>query len=265
MGVISGMGGSVNGQNTVRQWQINHSAANQEFRASNTLKGTGRKGGYVDWTGSFTFYGAKPSVMPGEDFTFEGYGAAKASGEAIVESIQIEAPIEDGGIIHGTVNFAANGELTLDAGTAVDDSDPVTVSAVAAGAKLDNTPVADVRSWSLTISAANKPYRSSSTAGQTKRLAGPIDATASINVYTDALSSLPAVKTLAEVALGIDAVDAWDLKWMMVSSVEPTIDPESGDPVGATINLEFSGFDAAGVTGSITAPGEEAAFWPAAA
>lgn len=264
MGVISGMGGSVDGHNTVRQWQVNETSDNQDYRASNTRKGTGRTAGRKDWSGSFTFYGSDPGVFPAATFTFKGLGAEQATGPAIVDSIEINFPIEEGGIINGTVNFSGNGALVREAGTGDDTSVPDPPSAIGAKAEFNTTEIADVRSATLNITAGNSEYGSSSTEGWTKRVPGAIDATATVEVYTDALSGLPAQGAVGVLDLFVDATDSWELEWMMVAGVEPTIDAESGDPVGATINYEFTGFNG-GEVGGITRPGELTASWPEAA
>lgn len=260
MGVASGFGGTVNGEQTVRSWSIQESAESQAFGASNTAQATGRKTGHKDWSGSFNVYGHTPSVMPGDTFTFTGWGPQGKTGQAIVDSIEVNWDIEGGGIIEATVNFSGNGALSDTTTQISDGSTPDPPSAVGTKAELDTTELDDVRSMSLTITADNHAYTSSSTGGWTKRLAGRLDASGSIDFYSDDLTGLPESGTFKQIALYVDATQKWDLKWGHIDSIEPDVNIESGEPVGVTLNFSFSGFNG-GQQGSIEKPGGNA-IWP---
>ena len=203
MGVISGLLGIVDVgtdiPHTVGEWSVSHSADVQEYSASNTKAGKARVTGNRDWSGQYRAYGHTPAVMPGSTFSFIGsFTSARttgASGEAICEQVEITWDIEAGTIIQHTCSFASNGALTIgtvsDPGldTVVPDEVPSSI-----GTKVQIAPVAaspsfvelpDVRTITLTITRANASYVSSSTAGETKRVAGVWDFVCAIGIYTD--------------------------------------------------------------------------------
>ena len=263
MGIKTGLGGSVDGQHTVRNWQVTETSENKDYGASNTRKGTGRKAGPKDWSGSFEAYRSSVTLMPGDKFNFTGHGIEEVSGPAIVDSIEVSCPIEDGDPISLTVNFSGDGELTKQAGTGDDETVPDPPSAIGCKIEIGATPVevSDVRSWSLTMSADNKEYRSSSTGGWTKREAGRLDIEGSYEVYADDSTDLPDTGSFTPILLYVGATDHYEIKWAAISQVEPSVDAETGDIVGATISWEWSGF-LEGDAGEVKLPGVAEAVWP---
>lgn len=99
----------------------------------------------------------------------------------------------------------------------------------------------DVRTWSLDKTHESKPYNSSSTSGQTRRLKGNKDWTATVSVYADSNGEV----TINEgdyVALEL-YTDADDLysgnAW--VDGVAVEVDIEGSEVVGAELTLSGDG------------------------
>ena len=267
MAVLSGIAGAVDGINTARTWTITHSADSQAFVASNTLEGTIVLDGNLDWSGSYTAYGHTPVRMPQDSFTFTGSidGTNGAAGEAICDSVEIVNDIEPGALIAHTVNFSRNGALTLGASVAVDVTTPDVPTSIGTDVQVGTavaapvyTPLTDVRGWTLTITADNKPYVSSDTAGGNLRLPGNISATISVPVFEDDFADLEAVNTHSYIRLYVTATTYWDIgfvQWGEASDL--MVDVEGAEVIGAVLNGQWSGFalvDAAQAKGYIKKP-----------
>lgn len=275
MSVISGIGGVVNGASAVRVWTISSTADIQAAVASNTKAGTVLADGNEDWTGNYTAYGATPASMPGEALAFTGTidGTNGATGTAIVDSVEIVVDIEAGAIIGHTVNFSGNGALTLGAAVATDTTDACMPSSIGCKVELGSmiavpvwTAIDDVRTVTLTITADNQSYVSSSTSGGVRRTAGNISAAVAITVYTDDFAGLPAVNDENRCRIYVDATTYWLVEFIKFGEASDlAVDREGAAVVGATLNAQFTGFaDIAGTCteGEITDPAS-ATFWPA--
>lgn len=266
MGVRSGTGGAVNGANTVRAWNITETSEIKEYRASNTVGGTGRKATIRDWSGSFTFYGATPSVMPGETFTFSGFPGSGSTngvtGPAIVDSIEISWNQEDGSILEGTVNFSGNGAMSKATVSVTDSSVPNPPCSTSLVLNWGGSEFADVRSMSLTITANNKEYASSSTGGWKKRKAGSIDANGSFSFYHDDITAIPDAGDTEILKLYTTDSAFWEIKWAQVADDGVEVDIEGDELNGGSVNWNLNGFEG-GVAGYIKKP-DTNTFWPAA-
>jgi len=276
MGTISGIGGAVDGVNTVRTWTISSSADLQSFAASNTAGATGRAIGNKDWSGSYTAYGPQPVKMPGEKFTFTGSidGTNGATGDAIVDSVEISIDIEGGGIIAHTVSFSSDGELSLGAAVAVDATVPAPYTSIgckvelaAVAAEPQYGELANVRTVTLSFSAENPSYIDSSTAGQTKRHVGNIDLEVSIGVYVDDFADLPALNTVQSAKIYVSDTEYWEISWLMFGEASDlTVDREGAAIVGASLNAGLVVSQLIGevqTLGEINTPDLET-WWPAA-
>lgn len=280
MGVVSGAGGAVNGQACVRNWSVNFTPNPVSYVCSASQGGTGRVTGNTDWSGSYDAYGEEPAVMPAETFQFKGsingtVGVDSGATGAMVDQVEITWDIEGGGIISHTVNFSSNGALTWGASVAADASVPDPLPANVGVIKIDDpgaaefsgseTTFTDVRSITLTISAGNQSYVSSSTAGVTKRVAGNIDATISFDVYFDDPTDLPTAQEVKAIRLYTTATEYWELRWVMFGEIGGVdVNIETADIVGATVNAGMNGHTSIGgtpTTGSIKTPAA-ATFWP---
>lgn len=274
MGVISGIGGVVNGVSEMQNWEVSSKAALADFVSSSTKGGTGRTIGVTDWSGSYNALGALPVSMPGEALSFTGSieGTKGVTGTAIVNDVEITWDIEGGKPIKHAVNFSANGALSIGAAVATD----VTVSnaPTSIGMKVELgtlvaspvwTELADVRTITLKISAKNQSYADSSSAGGTKRVKGPIDFSLAIAVYTDETLVIPTPNTIKAVRLYTAAAAYWELLWAMFQDASGIqVDRETAKIVGCTLNASMCAttlISATPTAGSIKKPGG-ATFWP---
>lgn len=273
MAVLSGIGGAVDGVETMRTWTVNHSADLQAIVASNTDQGTIVLDGNTDWTGSYTSYGHTPVRMPQDGFTFTGSidETNGATGTAICDSIEIVNDIETGAVIAHTVNFSANGALSLGAAAAADASTPDPPTSIGTDVQVGTavgvpvwTALTDVRGWTLTLTADNQNYVSSDTSGGNLRLAGNISGTIAVPVYEDDFADLPTVNSHSYIRLYVTATTYWDIgfvQWGEASDL--MVDREAAAVIGATLNGQWTGWasvDAASTKGYIKDP-STAAWW----
>ena len=253
MAIKTGINAAINGVSTARGWQVTYNAATQKGVASNTKGGPARAAGNTDWKGSYTAYGHTPSVWVGEKFTFLGSedGAVGVSGAAIVDTISMTIDIEGGTIIGYTVNFSANGALTLNAAAVVADATlPTIYSAVQRKVQIKATSegaafadIDDVRTVTLNFSAENKSYVSSSTAGATKREAGNIEATISISIYESSLDAVILPNSIYSVRVFVEAAAYWDISYMMFGEASNiNVAREGAEVISYTANGAFTGY-----------------------
>ena len=257
MGVLSGALGAVNGQHTLRDWNISSSEDLQAFVASNTLGGTGRRAGVKDWRGGFNLYQSGNTgqslgaVKPGTAFTFTGSmdNIKGVVGPAMVSQLQVTIDIEGGRIIMAQVSFEGNGTLVKGPAVAADATIPNPDSSMGCKVQLGTvvaapvfTELTHVRTVTLTFSSALQAYSDSSTAGFTLRKAGPLDAQVSISVYPDGdLSLLPQEGDIKALKVFIDADDFWLLNWVRFGEMsDVTVSRETHAVIGATLNAGWS-------------------------
>jgi hypothetical protein len=265
MGVVSGIGGVVDSVPCVRNWSINSTADLQAGVCSASQGGTFRVAGNKDWTGSYDAYGHTPAAMPGEAFSFTGSidGSLGASGTAIVDQVVITIDIEAGAIISHVVNFSANGALTFGAAVATDATAASPISAIGCLVKVSDVTETDVRTVTVTITAANTAYVSSDTAGQVQRKAGNIDANVSFTIYNDNMINPPQPNTTATLKVYVTATTFWEFDWVMFGDLTGiTVDREGAAILGATVNAFMCGYSG-GAAGYIKKP-DTTTFWPAA-
>lgn len=278
MSIRSGKHGVVNGQSTIRNWNINDDANNPRYIASNTRKGAARRNGINSWAGAFNGYGHTPAVMPGEIFAFVGYTAPdddvsgageKATGNAIVDSLVVNWNYAGGEVINHTVNFSGHLGLTWASGTAVSDvTDPELhpLCDVIWEYSLNGTDffeITDLVSAALTLTSENLSYVNSSTGCNTGRKAGNLDWTLAL-VQQDVVRGAYAFDKGDDLVLRgyVDDTDFWLLKWGKVKNFSNiTVDIETGAIIQRTINIEMNGFTSA--IGQIRKPGAVSDWWPA--
>lgn len=287
MGIHSGKFGVLDGVSTVRNWAINDSMSPQEYVASNTLFGKGRRTGPEEWNGSYGHYGHTPEVMPGELFSFLGYTAPNDDvtgagltyeGQAVVENVQLSWNWGAAEILGLVTNY--KGHLALTINPTGDEQHDVTIPTVyqPAGTRIEystdgNTFVEleNLLSAQLTISCTLLEYLNSSTAVAGRlwkgQKSGIIDWNASIVQQDNQRSSFDKGDSLVWRFYVTDVL-YWELKWGKVGEFTGlTVDRETGAIMQQTINVAMDGFDpAAGdytaATGHVLKPGGDQ-FWPA--
>ncbi|HAI11076.1 MAG TPA: hypothetical protein DCM28_05185 [Phycisphaerales bacterium] len=263
----TGMGGTVDGANTVRTWSTSETEENKPYNASNTLGGTGQLGGIKDWSGSYTQYGHTPTHFPGDTITFVGFdGANKTTGSAIISQVEITANQESGDIESITVTLAGNGALTHTTGTITDSTLPNPPSSLSLKVELAETDtfteLDDVRSWTLTIACDLKEYASSSTSGWKKRKAGNITASGSISFYNQDVRTAPDIGDVRKLRLYVTSTLFYLIHWARFGEGAYETSIEGAELASGTANWNWSGFNA-GVAGTITKP-DTTEWWPAA-
>lgn len=239
-----------------RKWSVSTKNDLQGYSASNTAGGMGRLAGNDDFSGSYDAYGHTPAVKPGDMFTFHGSmdGVDGVSGPCIVDSVTINWDIEGGKPISHSVDFSANGALTLGAEAAVADASvpnpPTSIGTLLKFITVETASpatvtLADLRTMALKISRANPEYRSSSTSGHTKRVAGVFDCELSCSFYIGDpdFSDIPTIGTIFQIKAYVDATTFWDIKWMRLASQDGLdVDREGGGVVGASLAFMLAGY-----------------------
>lgn len=255
MTVATGCGGSVGGESQIREWTVNWQNSPATYNASNTGCAMSRLPGVADWSGSYNFFGVEPALVPGESFTFQGYDSTHLlSGPAICQSLSINIDIEGGGIISGSVAFAADGALAASKASSPDKGAVSVYSSIGCKITVDGTEVSDARTGTFTVTRNNPSYSSSSTAGQTKRLSGVLDASGSYTIFQSDFTALPEEGDVIEVVYYVNATDAWTFSKVIVTSVTPAVQIETAAVVGATVNWAWTAFWPDGTQGSIQTP-----------
>ncbi|KKN77776.1 hypothetical protein LCGC14_0357500 [marine sediment metagenome] len=279
MTILSGILGVVEGKSAVAKWNVSHTADLQEIVASNTQGMTVTLKGNKDWTGSYEAYGAELTSLPGQSLAFAGSidGTVGVQGDVIIDNIVVTFNIEGGLPIKYVVNFSANSDLTIGADVVADDttlagmpsSVGVTVElGTSADPPISYVAISDVRTVTITITADNKSFVSSSTSGSTRRLAGNLKAEVAVTVYEDDFADLPILNAYHGLKVILPNAEFWEFIWVQVmAATDLEVNRETAEPVGATLNFKFSGFQEviAGTMadGKIDAPGESN-FWSGA-
>jgi len=265
--VVSGTHGLVDGRSTVREWSITLTDEVTEVVASNSKGATIQYPGNQNWSGSFKSWDLQPTMLfPGDTFTFKGVMSQHANGdqstaqsgtnEAIVDSIEIEWDFSGGGPIGYTVNFSANGTLTLIKVLAISALVDGTAHAMipTIGTKFEWSPriatpafvqLCDITGMTLSFDSGNQDYVSSCSPGVHKKVTGNFTATASIDVLIDDFldATVPQVSDNILCKFYTTSTLFWAVNHMTVTEFSNIgANLESGAPVGLTISLAFTGF-----------------------
>jgi hypothetical protein len=265
MPVISGKSGAVNGRSTVREWSITPSAQAAAFvssarGASGSGGMTGIVPGNTDWTGQYSFYGIDPGVYPGDSFTFTGAtgDGTVYTGTALVSSMSLAAPVEEGGIINGTIQFAANSALSRAATPVNDTTVPAAYSPITVTAVWNSVTLANLRSWNFTINSALQTYTD---AGVTKRVAGNLSANGSISLYEGDIQATLLEGEQYTLDCYVTASTYWRFTYATLVGKPHTIPIESGGIVAVQYDWQYSGYKRISGTmtkGTILKPGGSA-------
>ena len=279
MGVHSGRFAVVDGVDTVRNWQITDTQSLTRYVASNTRGGAGRKRAVNEWSGAYAAYGGTPTHMPGDIFSFAGYGSPDNdvsgagltySGQAIVDSIVVNWNWVAGEIINHVVNFSGHLALTTASATHTDVTNPDVPEVCGTKIEYVDTPnveIPNLASATFTLSIENVEYVNSSTivSGECwkgRKAGTPIDWTLAAVVDDNLRSGVfPAKGDDQELWLYVDATTYWQLRWGTVKDFTGiNADRETGAILQQTINWEMNGFNPG--VGLIRRPGDVADWWP---
>jgi len=272
----SGKFGVVDGQSTVKNWNIGETSTPMPYVASNTLCATGRLKGIEDWAGGFTQFQHTPLLMPGDNFTFTGYTAPDSDvkggtgetfvGAAIIDGVTISWNWVTGEIISVDLTFSGNGALAQSTAVHSDVTVPdvdstintkITYGEEGAGAvEWENLTTAV-----LNITAANQTFVNSTTGPFINRKPGVIDWNLAVTQEdVDRGAQTFDKGDSVEFNLFVDATDFWRLKFGIVKDfTNITVDIETGAIIAQTVSIEMDGFNPS--SGVIFFPGG-AQWWP---
>lgn len=281
MGVHSGKFALVDGIDTVRNWTISEQQTAARGIASNTAFGPLRRVGVRSWSGGFTRYGGSPVLMPGDLFTFKGYGAPVTDvvgtpgmvydGQAMISAVSLAWDWQGAGLLVESYQFA--GHLTLNksdsAAAFLDASLPSPNESC--GTKIQYsmgsgayTDFENLTAAQLNITCALQAYVNSNTANYTGQKAGPIDWNLSVSQQDERrVAGVPDIGDDIKLKLFIDATLFWELLWGNVRDFSGlTADRESGAILARTINIDMTAnTSSGGALGSIDLPGA-VEWWP---
>lgn len=275
---ISGIGGAVDGEATVREWKIRSFDVGKPYTASNTRAGVDRVCGAEDWRGVYRAYSHTPSKFPGDEFNFSGSidGTRGVEGAAMCERISIIWDIENGGPIESLTEFARNGSLEYATSDATDTDDPDPPCVLSRYLKFGGTgedPETHVFYMKLTMWTHNRPYVSSDTAGGVMRVRGEMDAELLYRQYiehstgiTDTTARLETLRdTAQDTYLYVTDALYWRVRQLRIEQIDYT-DPIEGvarpKNAWAEVRCRFAAF-AGTVDGIITTPAESPVTkWP---
>ncbi len=245
MGVISGVGGVVEGAAAIEQWSIDVTNETKEAVASNTKGGTNRIAGNTDWNGAYNALGHTPASLPGAALSFKGSldGAKGVDGTAIVSVCRITSDLSAAEILKHVVEFQGNGTLNRGANVVTDVTVPDPLSSIPTKLSLDAVDEANFRNWELVLESENPEYADVENAGEMRRAAGNKDANLTYTRNFDDFADIPDVGAVIEVRLYVTATLFWHVKWAIVDSVgNIEINLASPSIVSVTVNASMKGF-----------------------
>lgn len=265
MGLHSGKWAYVNGISTNRGWQVNEQQTPARGLASNTGFAPVRKKGVRSWNGSYTAYGATPSVMPGDLFGFTAYGAPdddvsgngqRYVGNAMCTGVSITWNYGSGEFLGHSVNFNGHLALTKDANTIAADASapdmpPVALTKIQTGDVNGTTYVdlSNVVTVTLNISCQVQSFVNSSTIVSgvlwTGQKAGPVDWTLSVSQQDNLRVGAPFdIGDNVSIKLFVDATLYWLLQWGHVRDFTGIdANRETGAIIARTINIDQTAID----------------------
>ncbi len=289
MSVHSGKYGQVNGVNTMRQWTIQEQSSQPKAVASNTAQGTARKRGVRSWSGTYQAYGVTPVVMPGDSFSFIGYGAPtndvsgngqRYEGTAVCGQVTLAWNWKAGALIGHNVSF--DGDLELQKTSGADPGDAVAPQLLeTTGTKIQwayndsgsyqELPNLVSATWRLTLPIES--YVNSSTyvgtplqAWTGRKPGAGLDWNLSIQQEDDEridTTKIWAVDDIIKLRLFVDATHYWQLTYGIAGEFSGiTVNRETGAIIARTLAVNMTGYYYGGAgLGQILMPGG-VQWWP---
>lgn len=213
--------------------------------------------GPKDFTGDISIYGKTFNMLPGADFSFESFnGTEIATGDAVVQSLDLRCSIESGGLLSGTIRFGGNGVLTLDnSGTSMTDANvPQAYGGIVckaawgpAAASPTMLDIEDVTEWTLSYECNVNAYVTSGTAPWHGRNAGALSR---LEATVSVLNSEPSGLVLAnmgpgqygELRLYVTATEFFAIRWMGVQGLRQGQPIESGGNPTVQATMSWSSY-----------------------
>ncbi len=270
----SGTKALVDGQSAVKWWEVEHEKPSPPKLDSAGGTAEHYHCGVEDWRGFFIGNGYQPTVLPGDDFEFEGVvdevssGPSVykgASGTAIVDRIIITWQPRINDLIEYRVDFSGNDLNGLDLEgvitTPADAADPVYACVQDMTVEVGGTDVTQMESFRLVLQARNKGFVHSETNGVRLRTPGAIGGAFEFKRLFDNAQAFTALKTPAVYKFNVTDTLFWQLTYGEVHHIKNFgTNLESDENVTALVQGVFSGMD--GTTqGSIVLP-DTVEWWP---
>lgn len=257
-------------------WNIDPSDAVLKKITSATRGAAVRLKGNEDWSGSFMAHGTAPTVLPGDQFVFEGVttgdataGAAHVvTGTARCNSLVAVIDYVSGEPISHVISFQSDGTLAYsDAGT-IELDDPLDASAfvVPDGSvhpvKFTKMPLVpawagilpDVQTVTITLTADNPARITSSTSGVVRHDRGTPDATVSIAVLEASPAEWWKNGEIYAIRFYVTATTYWEFQFLYLEKLgNVQVDPDSNELVGVTYEMGFCSVAEAAV---VNTPGQ---------
>lgn len=275
MGVISGIGGLLNGVSLFQQFSVTSTADLKELmHAGTAIGGKRRIPGVLDWNGTYNSYGAIPDYWPGDTVAFLGSidGSVGLSGQCMITQQAITFPISTNDPISHVGTFRGDGPLTRGAAVVAEPAAPAPPTPEGLCPELSPINL-DAPAWAqeentynvvITLTIEEKEYVDCSTNGVMNVLEGGWDASMTYDRYVDDFALLPDEGEAYYVRQPIDnpATQWYEFQWMRVADLSNMqVNRETGDLVSGTVNLLMSALETVGettpteTTGQVITPG----------
>lgn len=257
--IHSGRFGVIGGVSAVENFSINDDTTLARFRNSATGGGMGSRAGVGNWNGTYNGTGAQPYLLPGLFIGFVGYTAPDSdiintvgqayTGTIIADTANIVWDWASGAVLKHSVGFSGHLALTVAAAhAAVLDatvSDPEPIGPCKISWSSDNgstyTQLKNVSQAQLSINAANSSYINSDTAGNTGRLSGPIDWSASITIESNILGGGVLAKGVSYMfKFFTTGTKFYELKWGKVKGFTNFVTDVNGNIISHSVAIEMS-------------------------
>lgn len=260
---LTGIDMAINGEHTARLWRIEDRTALRRYRASNGKGGTGRTASIKDFVGIALLYGVEPTVLPGDDFTFNGSvdGTNGSTGAAYVEALEVVVNQEENAYIESVLEFSRQGAITHGSAAATDVVIPDPPTSCGATIAIDTVDLLNIVNQKLRITCKGKAYVSSSTACGRVRKRGHHDAEVTFRILYDTPAGFALAKdTDFTVDFKCGTAGTYALKYMRLEKTVEVIDHESDEVIGADVTLKMN-LSNGTLIGSITTPSARV-LWP---
>jgi len=204
---------------------------NQQFVAGNTDGGYGNLQGNSYWKGWYKCQCRdadgyrQPLAFPNTEISalvmsFQS-GTKGVSGTAMPGKLTLEIPIESGGAISYRVDFFCHGALSPGAASAADSSVPCPMSVKNAKLLIDDVTISNVDYIRMELESDLCPVCNSSTSGQWKHYAGPLNTKLMWRVQDDDPSNWPSIGSRVTAKVYVTAAKYWYLEWLRIKGVQP--------------------------------------------
>lgn len=257
--IISGKWGNVDGVENVRNWSLTKTSAPKSYNHSGLNKGTGRKPGTKDWSGSYATYSniGFHLARVGTLVSFLGYtgptngvsGAGKKyGGNILLNTCAVNWNWESNDLVQSTQNFGGNGALTETSATTTELNAESFAASQTPGFFMGDGDATDaicgIKNATFNLLVPEKTFVNSCTEGWTGRRAGAgLDCNLSITMDGTGVQEDFGLEVGEEtkMSLYISDTDYIYVNAMHLREISGiTIDRETGNIIGYTANFDLN-------------------------